>query len=165
VYTASFAMTVHIFPLTPVSPELALCAQWRIDAFGDVLAANLQDEISSLEHVAAHQVEQTVLFATCDGAPAGTCLLVPKELEPCHAMLPWLAGLYVAPEYRHRGVGRCLVRAIESEAWQRGNAQLFLYTDNETKAYYQALGWRAEEQIMWKDHPTLLMVRDLSGTA
>jgi GNAT superfamily N-acetyltransferase len=155
-------VNIQTFLLRPGAPEIAICARWRIDAFGDVLESNLQDEISALEHLAA---EQAVLFATCDGAPAGTCLLVPKELEPCHPVSPWLAGLYVAPEYRRRGVGTCLVRAIEDQARQRGNTRLFLYTDDETKAYYEALGWRAVEQIMWKDHPTLLMVRDLPGAA
>lgn len=151
------------FALQPGAPEIAICAKWRIEAFGDVLESSLADEMKTLESLVANQAEQVALIATYNGAPAGTCLLVPKELEPCHPVSPWLAGLYVAPEYRHRGAGRCLVRAIENEARKRGNARLFLYTDDETKPYYEALGWRAKDQIMWKNHPTLLMVRDLLG--
>ena len=105
------------------------------------------------------QVYNSAFF---DGVPAGTCLLTPKELEPCHPVSPWLAGLYVAPEFRRRGIGKLLIRAIEDQARKRGNAQLYLYADDAT-SYYEKLEWRVVEQTMWKDHPMALMARDLSA--
>ena len=144
------------------SPEIALCAKWRIEAFGDVLDNSIQDEIKRLEAFVADQTLQVALVASCDGVPAGTCLLAPKELEPCHPVSPWLAGLYVAPEYRRRGVGRLLIRAIEEQARKRGNTQLYLYADDAT-SYYEKLEWRVVEQNLWKDHPMALMARDLSA--
>ena len=75
------------------APEIALCAKWRIEAFGDVLDNSIQDEIKRLEAFVADQTLQVALVASCDGVPAGTCLLAPKELEPCHPVSPWLAGL------------------------------------------------------------------------
>ena len=87
-------------------------------------------------------------------------LLVPKELEPCHPVSPWLAGLYVDPKYRLHNVGRMLVRAIESESRLRGNDRLYLYTDGAI-GYYQRQGWIAEDEFDWKGIPTTLMVRHL----
>ena len=53
-----------------------------------------------------------------------------------------------------------LVRAIEDHARQRGNTQLYLYTDDAI-AYYERLMWRVVEQTMWKEYPMALMARDL----
>lgn len=153
---------MQILALQPASPEIAICAKWRIEAFGDVLGKSLEEDIDALKALAADEVDRAILFAACDGAPAGTCLLVPRELEPCHPVSPWLAGLFVAPAFRRRGIGRHLVHAIEDEARARGHGQIFLYTDEETKPYYEALGWRAGERFHWKGLPTLLMTRRLT---
>jgi GNAT superfamily N-acetyltransferase len=148
--------------LRPGAPEIALCARWRIDAFGDVLEHSIVEEICALETLAANPAHQAILIATCGGVPAGTCLLVPEELEPCHPVSPWLAGLYVVPEYRRLGIGKRLVRAVEEQTRERGHPRLFLYTDDETKAYYQSLSWRVMDRVLWKDYPTLLMVREFT---
>ena len=154
--------SIHTFVVQPGAPEIGVCAKWRIEAFGDVLGSSLQDEIKRLEAFTADQARQVALMARCDGAPAGTCLLAQKELEPCHPVSPWLAGLYVTPEYRRRGVGGMLVRAIEDQARQRGNTQLYIYTDDAI-AYCENLEWRVLEQTTWKDYPMALMARDLQA--
>ncbi len=152
--------SIHTFILQPGAREIALCAKWRLEAFGDVLGASLQDEIKRLEDFVAGGQGQVALMARCDGVPAGTCLLTPTELEPCHPVSPWLAGLYVVPEYRRRGIGRLLISATEEQARQRGNSHIYLYTDDAI-AFYEGLGWRVIEQTMWMDHPMALMARDL----
>jgi GNAT superfamily N-acetyltransferase len=98
--------------------------------------------------------------AKLDGILAGTCLLVRSELESCHPISPWLAGLYVTVEHRRQGVGRVLVEAIEDQARRRGRRRLYLYTRRAIN-YYEGLGWRTVDQINWKGFPTALMVREL----
>lgn len=159
---ATAMANVQTFILQPGAPEIALCAQWRLEAFGDVLGASLADEIKRLEDFVAGGALQAALMASCDGVPAGTCLLAQKELEPCHPVSPWLAGLYVVPEYRRRGIGKILVRATEEQARQRGNRQIFLYSDDAT-SYYERLDWRVVEQTTRMEHPMALMARDLGA--
>ena len=144
------------------APEIALCAKWRIEAFGDVLSTRLEDEIKRLEDFVADSSQQVALMASYDGVPAGTCLLAPMELAPCHPVSPWLAGLYVAPDYRRQGIGRVLVRATEQQARQRGNRQIYLYSDDAV-AYYEKLSWRIIEQTIWHGFPMALMARDLQA--
>jgi GNAT superfamily N-acetyltransferase len=131
-----------------------------VETFSDVLDRTIQEEQVSLQALTSDQSEQVALIAKVDGALAGTCLLVRSELEPCHPVSPWLAGLYVAPEHRRQGVGEVLVRAIEDQARQRGNRRLYLYTDSAIH-YYERLGWSIVDRIDWKGIPTLLMARDL----
>jgi GNAT superfamily N-acetyltransferase len=140
--------------------EIAICAQWRVDAFAGVIGANFDNELALLERFIADQQHQTALVATRDGNAAGTCLLVPSEIEPVHDVSPWLAGLYVAPEHRRHGIGERLVRAIEGEASDRGHQKLFLYTSDAVH-FYERLGWTVQDHVDWLGYPTSLMMRDL----
>ncbi len=153
---------IETFILRPSALELSTCAKWRVEAFGDVLNASVEAEEKSLQAFTSDQNGQVALVAKLDGVLAGTCLLARSELEPCHPVSPWLAGLYVAPEHRRRGVGRVLVAAIEDQARQRGNRRLHLYTDSAIK-YYERLGWSTIDQIDWRGFATTLMARDLQA--
>lgn len=159
---ATAMASIQTFILRPGAPEIALCAKWRLEAFGDVLRASLEEEIKRLEDFVANGAQQVALVASCDGVPAGTCLLAPQELEPCHAVSPWLAGLYVAPHFRRQGIGGSLVRATEEQARLRGNRQIYLYSDDAV-SYYEKLSWRIVEPTIWHGFPMALMTRDLQA--
>jgi GNAT superfamily N-acetyltransferase len=98
--------------------------------------------------------------ANLDGILAGTCLLVRSELQSCHPVSPWLAGLYVTLEHRRQDVGRALVQAIEDQPRRRGRRRLYLDTRRAINSY-ECLGWSTVDQTNWKGFPTALMVRGL----
>lgn len=150
---------IQISILAPGTPELAICAQWRAEAFS-VLGHDSDLERRALDAFVAAGSGRIALFATRSGRPAGTCLLTPQEIEPNHDVAPWLAGLYVAPACRRHGVGERLVRAVEHQARLRGHAKLFLYT-SAAAAYYQRLGWSIVDRTMWKGVDTALLAVDL----
>ena len=151
---------VQTFIVEPRTPELAMCARWRANAFS-VLEASFEQELRSLEQLASDQSRGVALVAKADGEPCGTCLLVESEIEPNHDVSPWLAGLFVIPEHRRKGAGSALVRAIEAQARQRGVSRLYLYT-TEAIEFYARLGWTVLDRTKWKGFDTTLMVRDLS---
>jgi GNAT superfamily N-acetyltransferase len=151
---------VRTFSLQPGMKEVATCAQWRVDAFAGVIGASFDDELASLDRFIADQRHQVALVAARDGNAAGTCLLVPSEIEPLHDVSPWLAGLFVAPEHRRHGIGQLLVRAIENEARLRGHPKLHLYTTDAVR-FYEPLGWTVQDHVDWLGYPTNLMVREL----
>jgi hypothetical protein len=94
--------SILTFVVEPGTPELAICARWRVNAFS-VLQTSFEEELRSLELFASDQTNGVALVAKADGAPIGTCLLVESEIEPNHDVSPWLAGLFVAPERRQKG--------------------------------------------------------------
>jgi GNAT superfamily N-acetyltransferase len=110
---------IQTFIVEPGTPELAICARWRANAFS-VLEASFEQELRSLELFASDRSHGVALMAKADGKPIGTCLLAESEIEPNHDVSPWLAGLFVVPEHRRKGAGTVLVRAIEDQARQRG---------------------------------------------
>jgi len=150
---------VQTFVVEPQTPELALCARWRANAFS-VLEASFKMELRSLEQFASDQMHGVALIAKIDGEPIGTCLLAESEIEPNHDVSPWLAGLFVVPEHRRKGAGAVLVRAIEDQARERGFSRLYLYT-SDAVGFYERLGWQVLDRTSWKGFDTALMVRDL----
>jgi GNAT superfamily N-acetyltransferase len=151
---------IQTFIVEPSTPELAICARWRANAFS-VLQASFEQELRSMELFASDQGRGVALVAKADGEPIGTCLLAESEIEPNHDVSPWLAGLFVVPEHRRKGAGAVLVRAIEDQARQRGFSRLYLYT-TEAVEFYARLGWTVVDHTNWKGFDTALMVRDLS---
>lgn len=154
---------IQTFIMEPHTPELAICARWRTNAFS-VLKASFEQELRSLELFASNHNHGVALVAKSDGEPIGTCLLVESEIEPNHDVSPWLAGLFVVPEHRQKGAGAVLVRAIEDQARWRGVSRLYLYT-TDAVGFYARLGWSVLDRTNWKGLDTALMVRDLEIAA
>ena len=154
-------MTIDITRLKPNSPELQICAAWRFEAFLKSYGYSLSDSAAQLTKLAAKPDEyETALIASVDGHLAGICLLVLQEFEPLHDVSPWLASLYVAPEYRKWGVARKLVAAIEDRARKHGVTRLHLYT-GDAQEFYVKCGWSLAEQGIADGEPYAFMIRDL----
>jgi hypothetical protein len=100
-----------------------------VEAFADVLETSVEAEQKSLEALTSDQTEQVALVAKLDGVPAGTCLLVRSELDPCHPVSPWLAGLYVALEHRRQGWEKSSLELLRTK---HGNEVIAVYISIQT---------------------------------
>ncbi len=84
------------------------------------------------------------LVAESDGKYVGTVSLVKEdEIKNC-PYTPWLASLYVLPEYRNRGIARILMDRCADAARDLGFKDLYLRTEHADK-YYESLGWERVE--------------------
>ena len=63
----------------------------------------------------------------------------------------WINALYVAPEYRKRGIAACLIQKAEAEAQKMSIDEIYVYTD--TPVIYQKQGWVVYNTI--DDHTVL----------
>ncbi len=72
--------SIQTIVVEPGTPELAICARWRVTAFS-VLQASFEEELRSLELFTSDQTHGVALVAKVDGEPIGTCLLVGSEIE------------------------------------------------------------------------------------
>src|ERR1700745_2826519 len=95
---------IQTFIVEPGTPELAICARWRVNFFS-VLQASFEEELRSMELFASDQSHGAALVAKADGERIGTRLLVESEIEPKHDVSPWLTGSFVVPEHRRKGAG------------------------------------------------------------
>lgn len=83
------------------------------------------------------------------GAALGSASLLPHDMDTHPELTPWLASVFVAPEFRRRGIAAQLVRRVMSEAKGGGISTLHLFTPDQAR-FYAGLGWdvAAEEDYM-----------------
>jgi GNAT superfamily N-acetyltransferase len=123
----------------------------------------LADYVAALERWSAGDGIPTVLVATDGGALLGSVNLLPSEMEIRPALTPWLAQLFVLPEYRGGGVGAAMVAASIAHAGACGFSALYLYTSGTLPAYYARLGWRALERVDYLGRERTVMRYDIAG--
>lgn len=150
-----------ILPLKAHSPELKVTARWRHEAFLKEDGLTIADsEAQLIKLVTKPEGPETALIARIGGELAGICLLVLHEIEPAHDLSPWLASLYVAPQFRGKGVAKSLVAAIENHARRANVVRLHLYTVD-AEDFYLKCGWTVAERLPSRSGELVLMTRDL----
>lgn len=82
----------------------------------------------------------TTYVALEDGELLGSVTLVDNDMSTRPDLWPWLAGLFVRPGDRRRGVGAALVGHALRASAAMGVEQLYLYTAG-AEAFYRRLGW------------------------
>ena len=91
----------------------------------------------------------TALVAMTDEELVGSALLVAHDMRTRTDLSPWLAGVYVKPAYRQRGVASSLVARVEAEAIALSVPCLYLYTPSEAP-FYARRGWQTLEQTEYR---------------
>ncbi|HZG78941.1 MAG TPA: GNAT family N-acetyltransferase [Paenibacillus sp.] len=81
-------------------------------------------------------------IATENESIIGSYALLRNDLISRQDLFPWLACLYVVPEYRGRRIGATLLEHGLREAWNAGHERLYLCTDLD--GYYEKYGWTHE---------------------
>ncbi|MCB0359138.1 MAG: GNAT family N-acetyltransferase [Bdellovibrionales bacterium] len=98
----------------------------------------------------------TSIVALVGGRAAGTASLIEDDFESRPHYTPWLATLYVVPDFRCRGIGELLIERIREEARCLGVATLYLTTAG-AETYYERLGWSRVEQADNHGRPAWIM--------
>jgi GNAT superfamily N-acetyltransferase len=116
----------------------------------------LSERVAKLQtHLQRGSIPTT--FVALDGdAPLGSASLVVCDLSKRPELTPWLAGVFVAPRYRNRGIGDALVARVEEEARSLGVRKLFLFTPDRA-AFYARRGWKAFAEDDCHGEPITLM--------
>lgn len=89
------------------------------------------------------------------GPIAGAGLLVldwpPHPFDPAGEHRGYLLNVYVEPEYRKRGLARSLVELCVAEAHRRGLRVVALHSSDAARNIYEALGFRATNEMFYVD--------------
>jgi GNAT superfamily N-acetyltransferase len=90
----------------------------------------------------------------------GSAGLVPHDLPERPQWEPWLAGVYVKPDERRRGIGTALVSRVEAKARGLGVRQLYLYTAR-AEDFYARRGWQVIERLERVGEQQVVMALEL----
>ena len=98
----------------------------------------------------------SVLVAFSGVTLFGCAMLVAHDMETRVEFTPWLAGVFVAPEHRRRGIGSELVKRIVECATALGVSRLYLYTPK-AEQMYARLGWSTIEHTIYRGAEVAVM--------
>jgi GNAT superfamily N-acetyltransferase len=142
---------VQIEPLA-AHPELVdVIARWHWNEWGGSEPGSLEHWTENLRRGGRDGIPITFI-ALERGQPLGSVTLTEHDM-PGHIGYenfgPWLAGAFVTPDARGRGIGAKLMRhAVEqAEAW--GVPRLYLYTESASR-FYEHLGWTTLDETEYE---------------
>ncbi len=136
-------------------------ARWHWNEWGGEYPASSFDEWSEqLQRKTRTDGLPCSWIAFVDGDPVGSVVLELDGVEPQPHLKPDLAGLYVLPAFRSRGVGSALVLACEAGAREFGIRDMYLYTER-ADTLYERLGWTTIERTRFQGESVAVMQRAL----
>ncbi len=99
-------------------------------------------------------------FVAHDGdAFLGTASIIAADLEDRPQYTPWVAAVWVDPEFRQRQVGRALVAHAANTVFALGIPRAYLCASPQRRNFYLRQGWTSLEEGVGKRSLTVF-VRD-----
>jgi len=121
----------------------------------------LQGRTARLRSCCGKRSIPTVVIGMLGPDLCGSAMLVTHDLESHPELTPWLAGVYVKPQYRSRGFGAALIERIVEEAQNLRVPRLYLYTPS-TESLYEHLGWSVVKRCKHQGIDAAIMSRRLT---
>jgi GNAT superfamily N-acetyltransferase len=144
---------------------LPIVAGWVFDEWGPEMAGSTLESIQAEFglHLNRDCIPLTML-ALVEGQPVGTASIFRHDMDTRMDLSPWLAAVYVVPEFRGQGIGSQLVRAIEGVAVRLQLGQLYLFTPDRAP-FYARLGWSVLETVEYRQHSNVMMTKSFLEVA
>lgn len=86
----------------------------------------------------------------------GSAAIIENDMDTRPELTPWLASVYVAPEFRNMGIGSRLVTHAMQKAKDAGIGKLYLFTPDRM-SFYEKLGWRIFLVENYREHSVTVM--------
>ena len=139
-------------------PQLA---QWLFEEWDSILGEKTAESRIKKLRVHMNRDELPIAWvAHTNGQLLGTAALRVHDLERREDLTPWLGGVFVASQFRRRGIGAALCATVEEDARARGIGTLYLFTlDKQT--WYSRLGWSLFVPCVWHGRPGDIMCKSL----
>ena len=136
---------------------LPTIARWQHGEWGDLRPGDtLEARTARLEAQVGRDGIPLTVVALEEGKVLGSASLIAHDMDTRPELTPWLAGVFVGPEYRRRGIASELVRRIVAEAARLDVPLLYLYTVHSEKLY-ENLGWVVQERTSYREHDIVIM--------
>ena len=135
-------------------PTLAEChfREWAYLRPGDSVA----NRVRLLQERSGRTDLPVTFVASSATELLGSAMLIHHEMDTHPQFTPWLAGVFVAPAHRGRGIGRALAEHSVREAGARGYSTVYLFTPSAAD-FFSHLGWSIVEHTRYKGADVAIM--------
>lgn len=161
-------MTHHIAFLADHPEYLDQVAFWQWDEWDrDMLGLSLEEVTTLVRECSLHKDRLDINFIalTDAGECVGTIELADNEFLPGYeGRSPFLGSLYVAPEWRGKGIARQLMRAAMHHAVTLGFPRVYLYTHTVPEAFIHEHGFTLCDTVSFDGHEWRVYDRVLSSS-
>ena len=149
--------SVRIESLADHPGAMAAIGRWHWDEWGHADPSGSLESWTAALHDRAQRDDIPTAFVALDGAePVGSAVLVEYDMDTRRDLSPWLAGVFVTPSHRGRGVASALVRHAVRVAARMRVHRLYLYTAP-ARGLYEKLGWRPLVEEHYEGQPVTIM--------
>ena len=100
------------------------------------------------------------VVALAAGEPVGSCCVIENDCIHRPQYAPWVAAVYVRPEFRRRGIASMILQEAASIAVRAGVRCLFIDCLAVTAAVYEKNGWAIHEREVG-DKESVVMLREI----
>jgi len=97
-----------------------------------------------------------------EGQPVGSCCVIENDCVHRPQYAPWVAAVFVKPEWRHRGIASRLLQEACRVARRAGVKGLYIDCHVNTVPLYEKNGWTILEREVG-DAVSVVMLRTLEG--
>ena len=123
---------------------------------------SFETRVKRLRAACGHREIPTVVIAFADSMLLGSAMLIVHDMDTRMEWSPWLAGIFVAPDYRRQGIGIELVRRVVQDAGALGVRRLYLYTPG-VEQFYSRHGWSVVERTNYRGADVVVMSYDCAA--
>ncbi len=136
---------LRIYPLSEKKTLVPICAYWSYSTWYTFRSVPFSAVLNEYNRRANLRYYPYSYIALWDDFPVGMVSLKESELQRREANSPWLSALYVAPEFRKRGIGTNLIKTVIDDCSNKKASKIFLFLDsrnlNDLEQYYTKRGW------------------------
>ena len=134
----------------------------QFELWGPLTGRNTLEEYRYLLHLAAESESLPITLVAVENATVlGSVNVLENDLPLRPDIAPWLAQLFVFPDFRHRGAGALLIEGAIAEARKLNRPILYLYTSGTLPNYYEKLGWSRMEEIAYLGKRRVIMAYEI----
>ncbi|MFQ3788902.1 GNAT family N-acetyltransferase [Halomonas sp. A29] len=152
-----------IVRLSPDSPHVATVASWTFAEWGHLHPGSTAESYrEAFRRECGEGGVPSVFVAMAGDRPVGTASLLAEDMDSRRELTPWLASVFVLPEWRGRGIAAGLIRRVEEEAAASGFDHFYLFTPDQ-QGLYRRLGWQDHEELSYRGEEITIMLRQLEA--